>query len=74
MGITAVLAGVIGIFLPETVGLGLPETMDQAINLHQRCHRGIFTCVFPKTCQELWCGGFTDGKEAKSDNTLTQNK
>ena len=54
MGITTIIAGSLAIFLPETAGIGLPETMEQAIALSKRPARGLFSCIYPKSFKELF--------------------
>ena len=54
MGIMAVVAGTLAIFLPETVGNKLPETMDDAINIGKNTNRGICTCICPKSLDEVF--------------------
>lgn len=73
MGVIAILAGGIGIFLPETAGLGLPETMEQAINLSKKPVRGLFSCVFPKNLKELLCGDIHDTEDTENCNGSKQN-
>ena len=54
MGIMALIAGTLAIFLPETVGSKLPETMDDAINIGKNTNRGICTCICPKNLDEIF--------------------
>ena len=49
MGVTAVVAGVLAIFFPETVGNPLPETMDEAINIGEGNKRGLCHCKCPES-------------------------
>ncbi len=45
MGSCAVLAGLLGTLLPETVGLPLPQTVQEAIAIGDKnSDRGLFTC------------------------------
>ena len=53
MGIIAIIAGCLGVFLPETTGLGLPETMEQAISLSNKPSPGLLSCNIPKSIKEL---------------------
>jgi OCT family organic cation transporter-like MFS transporter 4/5 len=53
MGIVAVVAGLAATLFPETVGTKLPETMDEAINIGKNSNRGIFTCICPRSLNEL---------------------
>ena len=53
MGVIAIFAGCLGVFLPETTGLGLPETMEQAINLSSKPSPGLLSCNIPKGIKEL---------------------
>ena len=49
LGVVAIVAGVLAIFFPETVGMQLPETMDEAINIGEKNkNRGLCKCVCPK--------------------------
>ena len=55
LGVTALVAGVLALFFPETVGNKLPETMGDAINVgRSNASRGICTCVCPKYLAELF--------------------
>ena len=48
LGVVALAAGVLAIFFPETVGMNLPETMEEAENIGERNKgRGLCTCVCP---------------------------
>ena len=47
MGSIAVLAGICGLFLPETVGLPLPQTVQDALNINKNS-RGMCTCTCRK--------------------------
>ena len=49
MGIVAIVAGVLAINFPETVGTELPETMEEAINIGKNTKRGLCTCVCPES-------------------------
>ena len=49
MGSSAVLSGLLATFLPETTGLPLPNTMEEAIKIPEKTrNRGFFTC----SCQK----------------------
>ena len=52
MGIVAIVAGVLAVNFPETVGTELPETMEEAINIGKNTNRGICTCVCPSYLSE----------------------
>ena len=54
MGTVAVIAGILAIRFPETVGNELPETMDDAINIGKNNQRGLFTCVCPKSFADIF--------------------
>ena len=55
MGVTLFVSGLMVIFFPETVGNGLPETMEEAINIGENnSSRGIFTCVCPKSFKDIF--------------------
>ena len=69
MGIITIIAGCVAIFLPETSGIGLPETMEQAIALSKRPARGLFSCIFPKSFKEL----FFWKSQGKEDSESAQN-
>ena len=48
LGVVALAAGVLAIFFPETVGMNLPETMEEAENIGERNKgRGLCTCECP---------------------------
>ena len=47
MGIVASIAGTLAIFLPETLGNPLPETMEDATNIGKDSKRGFCTCTSP---------------------------
>ena len=54
LGTVALIAGVLALYFPETVGNKLPETMPEAINIGENnSSRGIFTCVCPKNINEF---------------------
>ena len=72
MGIITILAGSLAIFLPETAGLSLPETMEQAVALSKRPARGLFSCVFPKSFRELIFGKKTENEDCESTNKPKQ--
>ena len=74
MGTIAILAGSIGIFLPETAGLGLPETMEQAISLSKRPARGLFSFDLPKSFKELVCGKVKNKEDTENGNTSKDDK
>ena len=57
------------LFLPETAGERLPETMDQAIALSNKPQRGLFSCIFPKSFKELLFG-----KSQESDDSENAQK
>ena len=67
MGVFAIFAGLIASLLPETVGLPLPESTEQAITISKRTDRGFFTCTFPKNCKDMWFGDTDNHIVAKSD-------
>ena len=49
LGIVALAAGALAIFFPETVGMKLPETLEEAVNIGERNKdRGLFTFSCPK--------------------------
>ena len=54
MGIMALIAGSLAIFLPETVGNKLPESMEDAVNMGKNNTRGICTCVCPRSLDEVF--------------------
>ena len=55
MGVTALVAGLLALYFPETVGNRLPETMEEAINIGENNKsRGILTCVCPKSFKEIF--------------------
>lgn len=55
MGVVALLAGLLALYFPETVGNKLPETMEDAINIGENnSSRGMFTCVCPKSINEMF--------------------
>lgn len=47
MGGVAIIAGILAIFFPETLGERLPETMDDAINIGKNSNRTLITCTCP---------------------------
>ncbi len=53
MGGVAVIAGLLALLLPETAGLTLPETMQEAIDIGKH-KRGICTCTCPNSCSEIF--------------------
>ena len=54
LGVVALVAGIMALYFPETVGNKLPETMEEAIHIGENnSNRGIFTCVCPKSLNEL---------------------
>lgn len=53
MGIVSVVAGLLAFRLPETAGLPLPETMEDAIEIRNRTNRGLCSCVCPKRLKRL---------------------
>ena len=58
MGIAALVAGVMALNFPETVGNKLPETMEEAINIGKsNSSRGICTCVCPKNMKDMFKEG-----------------
>ena len=74
MGTITIIAGGIGIFLPETAGLGLPETMEQAISLSKRPARGLFSFDLPKSFKELVCGKVNPKEDAENGNASKDKK
>ncbi len=54
MGVVAILAGILALKLPETVGNKLPETMEEAIAIGKNSDRGICTCVCPESLDDLF--------------------
>ena len=68
MGIITILAGSLAIFLPETAGLSLPETMEQAVALSKRPARGLFSCIFPKSFRELIFGKKVEIEDCENVN------
>lgn len=44
MGASALLAGLIALAFPETVGEALPETVIEAVNIGKENPRSMFTC------------------------------
>ena len=67
MGVFAIFAGFIASLLPETVGLPLPESTEEALTISKRADRGFFTCTFPKNCKDMWFGDTDDDKVAKTN-------
>ena len=65
MGITTIIAGSLAIFLPETAGIGLPETMEQAITLSKRPARGLFSCIYPNSFKELFYWKSQENKDSE---------
>lgn len=53
MGLVSVLAGLLAFRLPETAGLPLPESMEDAIDIRNRSNRGLCTCICPKRLKKL---------------------
>ena len=55
MGAVALVAGIMALHFPETVGYRLPETKDDAIKIGKdNTSRGIFTCVCPKSLKDMF--------------------
>merc|ERR1719322_309551 len=55
MGVTALIAGCLALYFPETVGNRLPETMEEAIHIGENnSSRGFLTCVCPKSFKEMF--------------------
>ena len=52
MGSVAVIAGIMALLLPETAGLTLPETMQEAIDIGKN-KRGLCDCRCPNSCSEI---------------------
>ena len=80
MGIIAIIAGCLGVFLPETTGLGLPETMEQAISLSSKPSPGLLSCNIPKSIKELSIRDMLEKMQKlkktendKSDTKVTQS-
>jgi H+/Cl- antiporter ClcA len=67
MGVVAVVAGLLAVFFPETVGEQLPETMEDALNLGQNSNRKLTTCICPKSASEMFFGGGSRGREGSED-------
>ena len=47
MGSVAIVAGILAIFFPETLGERLPETMQEAIDIGSNSNRKLTTCTCP---------------------------
>ena len=80
MGVIAIIAGCLGVFLPETAGLGLPETMEQAISLSNKPSPGLLSCNIPKSIKELSIRDMLEKMQKlkktendKSDTKVTQS-
>jgi len=55
MGATALIAGCLALYFPETVGNRLPETMEEAIHIGENnSSRGLLTCICPKSFKEMF--------------------
>lgn len=55
MGIVSLVAGILALFFPETVGSKLPETIEEAINIGEtNSSRKICTCICPKSIKEMF--------------------
>ena len=55
MGAVAILAGILALMFPETVGNRLPESMEEAKNIGKNnSKRGICTCICPKSFKEMF--------------------
>ena len=55
MGVTALIAGCLALYFPETVGNRLPETMEEAIHIGENnSSRGFLTCICPKSLKEMF--------------------
>ena len=48
MGAVAIIAGCLATLFPETVGLPLPDSMEDAKNIGKQNPRGLLTCHCPK--------------------------
>ena len=55
LGVAGLVAGILALYLPETVGNKLPETMEEAIHIGENnSSRSIFTCVCPQSFNSLF--------------------
>jgi len=55
LGIVALIAGALAVFFPETVGMALPETVEEALHIGKRNEkRGLFTCVCPTSLGQMF--------------------
>lgn len=52
MGIVSITAGCLATLFPETVGMPLPDTMEEAKNIGKDNQRGLLTCHCPKNIKE----------------------
>ena len=54
LGVSAVIGGILALFFPETVGLKLPQTMEDALNIGKDSERGICSCICPARIDEMF--------------------
>jgi len=55
MGTLAAVGGIFAIMLPETAGVPLPETMEDALNIDQRpTRKGKCSCIWPKSMNDIF--------------------
>ena len=52
MGVVSITAGLLATLFPETVGMPLPDTMEEATNIGKDNRRGLLTCHCPKNIKE----------------------
>ena len=54
MGVVSITAGLLATLFPETVGMPLPDTMEEATNIGKDNRRGLLTCHCPEDIKDFF--------------------